>query len=181
MLLMLLMQRIYDTSLHQHLRWSRWVLPFLPPCCLRSNQNKLQWPRPHLSHLSELRSYVISRPLQAQSPKPPRDSTDVWMTQMSAYKASSLNHPQGQYQSECFPHMPEKRYPYRHRHKMTDIYQKSLLLPFLLTQVWVMLPRSWVEAPRGSLNKAIIRNTAKQVSQKPYTKVINVKKNSYYY
>ena len=42
---------IYDASLQQHLRWSRWVLPVLPPLCLWSNQNKLQWQRPHLSHL----------------------------------------------------------------------------------------------------------------------------------
>ena len=51
---------IYDASLQQHLRWWRWVLPVLPPPCLRSNQNK-----PHPASC-EPWPYVICRPLQAR-------------------------------------------------------------------------------------------------------------------
>ena len=55
---------IYDASLQQHLRWSRWVLPILPPSRLRSDQNKRVSDRGRPYPTScETRPYVIFRPL----------------------------------------------------------------------------------------------------------------------
>ena len=62
---------IYDALLQQHLRWSRWVLPILPPCCLLSDQNKPEWQGPSLSRLLQTSTLRHIPPLSSPPPLNP--------------------------------------------------------------------------------------------------------------